>query len=142
MICCPGLDFCGLANAESISVARRINALFDDPDSLHDLGDVRIRISGCMNACGHHHVGHIGILGVDKKGEEWYQITIGGSAEERTRLGRKIGPSVPKADVARTVAALLDVYRAHRHPGEPFPDTVERTGVAPFRERVYGGKGA
>ena len=142
MICCPGLDFCGLANAESISVARRINALFDDPDSLHDLGDVRIRISGCMNACGHHHVGHIGILGVDKKGEEWYQITIGGSAEERTRLGRKIGPSVPKAAVARTVAALLDAYRAHRHPGEPFPDTVERIGVAPFRERVYGGKGA
>ena len=142
MICCPGLDFCGLANAESISVARRINALFDDPDSLHDLGDVRIRISGCMNACGHHHVGHIGILGVDKKGEEWYQITIGGSSEERTRLGRKIGPSVPKADVARTVAALLDVYRAHRRPGEPFPDTVERIGTAPFRERVYGGKGA
>ena len=142
MICCPGLDFCGLANAESISVARRINALFDDPDPLHDLGDVRIRISGCMNACGHHHVGHIGILGVDKKGEEWYQITIGGSAEERTRLGRKIGPSVPKADVARTVAALLDVYRAHRRPDEPFPDTVERIGVAPFRERVYGGKGA
>ena len=94
-----------------------------------------------MNACGHHHVGHIGILGVDKKGEEWYQLTIGGSAEERTRLGRKIGPSVPKAEVARTVAAILDVYIERRRPEETFPETVERIGVAPFRERVYGGEG-
>ena len=139
MICCPGLDFCGLANAESISVARQINALFDDMDYLHDLGDVRIKISGCMNACGHHHVGHIGILGVDKKGEEWYQITIGGSAEERTRLGRRIGPAVPKVDVARTVAGILDVFVAHRTANETFPDAVERIGVAPFRDRVYGG---
>ena len=141
MICCPGLDFCGLANAESISVARQINALFDDMDYLHDLGDVRIKISGCMNACGHHHVGHIGILGVDKKGEEWYQITIGGSAEERTRLGRRLGPAVPKADVARTVAGILDVFVAQRIPDETFPDAVARIGVAPFRHRVYGGAG-
>ena len=140
MICCPGLDFCGLANAESISVARQINELFDDMDYLHDLGDVRIKISGCMNACGHHHVGHIGILGVDKKGEEWYQITIGGSAEERTRLGRRLGPAVPKAEVARTVAGILDVYVSHRRPGETFPDAVERIGVTPFRERVYRGE--
>ena len=142
MICCPGLDFCGLASAESISVARQINALFDDMDYLHDLGDVRIKISGCVNACGHHHVGHIGILGVDKKGEEWYQITIGGSAEERTRLGRRLGPSVPKPDVARTVARILEVYLAHRRADERFPDTVERIGVAPFREKVYGGAGS
>ena len=141
MICCPGLDFCSLANAESISVARQINELFDDMDYLHDLGDVRIKISGCMNACGHHHVGHIGILGVDKKGEEWYQITIGGSAEERTRLGRRLGPAVPKADVARTVAGILDVFVAHRVPDETFPDAVERIGVTPFRDRVYGGAG-
>ena len=141
MICCPGLDFCGLANAESISVARQINELFDDMDYLHDLGDVRIKISGCMNACGHHHVGHIGILGVDKKGEEWYQITIGGSAEERTRIGRRLGPAVPKADVARTVAGILDVFVAQRVPDETFPDAVERIGVAPFRDRVYGGAG-
>ena len=141
MICCPGLDFCGLANAESISVARQINELFDDMDYLHDLGDVRIKISGCMNACGHHHVGHIGILGVDKKGEEWYQITIGGSAEERTRLGRRLGPAVPKADVARTIAGILDVFVAQRVPDETFPDVVERIGVAPFRERVYSGAG-
>ncbi len=140
MICCPGLDFCGLANAESISVAAQINALFDDMDYLHDLGDVRIKISGCMNACGHHHVGHIGILGVDKKGEEWYQITIGGSAEERTRIGRRLGPAVPKADVARTVAGILDVFVARRGPDEAFPDTVERVGVTPFRDRVYGGE--
>ncbi len=142
MICCPGLDFCGLANAESISVARQINELFDDMDYLHDLGDVRIKISGCMNACGHHHVGHIGILGVDKKGEEWYQITIGGSAEERTRLGRRLGPAVPKADVARTVAGILDVFVAQRVPDETFPDAVARIGVAPFRNRVYGGAGS
>ena len=142
MICCPGLDFCGLASAESISVARQINALFDDMDYLHDLGDVRIKISGCVNACGHHHVGHIGILGVDKKGEEWYQITIGGSAEGRTRLGRRLGPAVPKPDVARTVAGILDVYLAHRRAEERFPDTVERIGVAPFREKVYGGAGS
>ena len=141
MICCPGLDFCGLANAESISVARQINALFDDMDYLHDLGDVRIKISGCVNACGHHHVGHIGILGVDKKGEEWYQITIGGSAEERTRLGRRLGPAVPKPDVARTVAGILDVYLAHRRAEERFPETVERIGVSPFREKVYAGAG-
>ena len=139
MICCPGLEFCSLANAESISIARRINERFDDMDYLHDLGDVHIKISGCMNACGHHHVGHIGILGVAKKGEEWYQITIGGSAEERTRLGRRLGPAVPKAEVARTVAAILDVYLARRRPDESFPDAVERLGVTPFQERVYGG---
>jgi len=110
-------------------------------DYLHDLGDVRIKISGCMNACGHHHVGHIGILGVDKKGEEWYQITIGGSAEERTRLGRRLGPAVPKADVARTVAGILDVFVAQRVADETFPDAVARIGVAPFRDRVYGGAG-
>ena len=137
MICCPGLDFCSLANAEAISIARQINELFDDLDYLHDLGDVRIKISGCMNACGHHHVGHIGILGVDKKGEEWYQITIGGSAEERTRLGRKIGPSVPKIEVAQTISDILDVYIEQRHPEEKFPDTVDRIGITPFKEKVY-----
>ena len=124
------------------SAPRQINELFDDLDYLHDLGDVRIKISGCMNACGHHHVGHIGILGVDKKGEEWYQITIGGSAEERTRLGRRLGPAVPKAEVARTISDLLDVYLAHRRDDdESFPDTVERIGVNAFQEpnRVYQG---
>ena len=139
MICCPGLEFCSLANAESISIARQINDRFDNLDYLHDLGDVRIKISGCMNACGHHHVGHIGILGVDKKGEEWYQITIGGSAEGRVRLGRRLGPAVPKTEVARTIADLLDVFVTHRRDDEPFPDTVERIGVKPFQQLVYAG---
>jgi len=137
MICCPGLDFCSLANAESISIAKQINDYFDDIDYLHDLGDVRIKISGCMNACGHHHVGHIGILGVDKRGVEWYQITIGGAAEEYTRLGKRLGPAVRKSDVAQTIVSILDVYVANRREDESFPTTVERIGVAPFRERVY-----
>ena len=137
MICCPGLDFCSLADAGSIAIARQINERFDDIDYLHDLGDVRIKISGCVNACGHHHVGHIGILGADKKGEEWYQITIGGSAEDRTRLGRKIGPSVAKSEVAHAVSKLLEVFVEHRQPDERFPDTVERIGITPFQENVY-----
>jgi sulfite reductase (NADPH) hemoprotein beta-component len=137
MICCPGLDFCSLANAESISIAKQINDYFDDIDYLHDLGDVRIKISGCMNACGHHHVGHIGILGVDKRGVEWYQITIGGATEEYTRLGKRLGPAVRKSDVAQTIVSILDVYVANRREDESFPTTVERIGVAPFRERVY-----
>ena len=137
LICCPGLDFCGLANAETISIARQINEQFDDHDYLHDLGDIRIKISGCMNACGHHHVGHIGILGVDKKGEEWYQITIGGTAEEFTRLGKRLGPAVAKKDVASTLATLLDVYVDHRHEEESFPATVDRIGLQPFQEQVY-----
>ena len=104
---------------------------------MYDLGPVEIKMSGCMNACGHHHVGHIGILGVDKHGEEWYQITIGGSASGISSLGTVIGPSVGKADVADTIAKLLDVYVAQRHEAESFLDTVRRIGVEPFRERVY-----
>ena len=137
MICCPGLDFCSLANTESISIARQINERFDDLDYQHDLGDVRIKISGCMNACGHHHVGHIGILGVDKKGEEWFQITLGGSAEEQTRIGERLGRAVRKTEVAETVAKVLDVYVEQRLEDETFPATVERVGITPFKERVY-----
>ena len=138
IICCPGLDFCSLANTETISIAKRINEKFDDLDYLHDLGDVRIKFSGCMNACGHHHIGHIGILGVDKKGEEWYQITIGGSAEETTRLGQRIGPAVPKSEVVEAITKVLEVYTERRQADESLPLTVERISVAPFRERVYG----
>ncbi|MBS34482.1 MAG: sulfite reductase [Thiotrichales bacterium] len=137
MICCPGLEFCSLANAETLSVARQINARFNDLDYLHDLGDVRVKISGCMNACGHHHVGHIGILGVDKKGSEWYQITLGGSAEQFTRIGQRLGPAVPKSDVADTLDRLLAVYAEHREPDETFPELVARIGITPFAERVY-----
>jgi sulfite reductase (NADPH) hemoprotein beta-component len=137
MICCPGLDFCSLANAGSIGIAKQINDRFSDIDYLYDLGPLEIKMSGCMNACGHHHVGHIGILGVDKHGEEWYQITIGGSASGISSLGTVIGPSVGKAEVADTIARLLDVYVARRHEAETFLDTVRRIGIDPFRERVY-----
>jgi sulfite reductase (NADPH) hemoprotein beta-component len=137
MICCPGLDFCSLANAGSIDVAKLINDRFDDYDYLYDLGELEIKMSGCMNACGHHHVGHIGILGVDKSGEEWYQITIGGAAGADASLGQVIGPSVAKVEVAETIARLLEVYVGERHADERFIDTVRRIGVKPFKERVY-----
>jgi sulfite reductase (NADPH) hemoprotein beta-component len=138
MICCPGLDFCSLANAGSIPVAKQIQARFDDLDYLYDLGPVEIKMSGCMNACGHHHIGHIGILGVDKHGKEWYQITIGGSAAAPAALGEVIGPSVPQGAVADTIARLLEVYLGERQDEhERFLDTVRRIGIEPFKERVY-----
>jgi sulfite reductase (NADPH) hemoprotein beta-component len=137
MICCPGLDFCSLANAGSIDVAKLINERFDDYDYVYDLGELEIKMSGCMNACGHHHVGHIGILGVDKGGTEWYQITIGGAAGADASLGAVIGPSVAKSEVAETIARLLEVYVEQRRPDERFLDTVRRLGVKPFKERVY-----
>jgi sulfite reductase (NADPH) hemoprotein beta-component len=137
MICCPGLDFCSLANAGSLDVAKLINERFDDYDYLYDLGEVDVKMSGCMNACGHHHVGAIGILGVDKGGQEWYQITIGGAAGADASLGSVIGPSVAKHEVAETIARLLDVYVERRTPEERFLDTVRRLGVKPFKERVY-----
>ncbi len=137
MICCPGLDFCSLANASSISIAKQINDRFTDVDYLYDLGHIEVKMSGCMNACGHHHVGHIGILGVDKHGEEWYQITLGGSASGISSLGTVIGPSVGKAEGAETIAKILDVYVAERQEEESFLDAFRRIGVQPFRERVY-----
>ena len=137
MICCPGLDFCSLANASSIDVARLINDRFDDYDYVYDLGELDVKMSGCMNACGHHHVGNIGILGVDKGGEAWYQITIGGAAGADASLGTVIGPSVRKADVPETIARLLAVYVENRRDDERFLDTVRRLGVKPFKERVY-----
>ena len=138
MICCPGLDFCSLANAGSIPVAKQIQAHFADLDYLYDLGPIEIKMSGCMNACGHHHIGHIGILGVEKRGEEWYQITIGGSAREDAALGEVIGPSVPQAAVAETIQKLVDVYVEERVEEERFIDTVRRVGIEPFQNRVYG----
>jgi sulfite reductase (NADPH) hemoprotein beta-component len=138
MICCPGLDFCSLANAGSIDVAKQIHARFDDLDYLYDLGPIEIKMSGCMNACGHHHIGHIGILGVDKHGKEWYQITIGGSSTGPAALGEVIGPSVPKEQVADTIARLLEVYVRERDGDhERFVDAVRRIGIEPFQERVY-----
>ncbi len=137
MICCPGLDYCALANASSISVAHDIYARFEDLDYLYDLGDIRVNLSGCMNGCGHHSVGHIGILGVDKKGEEWYQITLGGSSADEATLGSRLGPAVAKDKVADTVEAIIETYVAQRKEDEAFLETVRRIGVQPFKERVY-----
>jgi sulfite reductase (NADPH) hemoprotein beta-component len=138
MICCPGLDFCALANASSIPVAKQINERFDSLDYLYDLGEIQLKMSGCMNGCGHHSVGHIGILGVDKSGEEWYQITLGGSSSGHdAAIGQVIGPSVPQAEVAETLERILDAYIAEREDGERFIDTFRRIGIAPFKARVY-----
>lgn len=137
IICCPGLDYCGLANATSIPLSKQIAERFDDQDYLHDLGDIKIKFSGCMNGCAHQSVGHIGILGVDKKGEEWYQFTLGGSAEEDASIGERLGKAIPKEDVVDTVGHLLDAYVDLRHEDESFLATVRRVGVDPFKERVY-----
>jgi len=138
MIACPGLDLCSLANAGTLDVARQINERFDNLDYLYDIGDLELKMSGCMNACGHHHVGHIGILGVDKSGEEWYQITLGGSAGgQDAALGTVIGPSVAKNDVPETLDRLICVYLEQRVESERFVDTFRRIGVAPFKARVY-----
>ena len=137
MITCPGLDFCSLANASSIPVANSIQALFDNLDYLYDLGEIRINISGCMNGCAHHTVGHIGILGVDKKGEEWYQITLGGSSSNEASLGERLGPSVAKSEVSGVVERIFLTYRDLREAEESFLDTVRRIGIQPFQERVY-----
>jgi sulfite reductase (NADPH) hemoprotein beta-component len=137
MIACPGLDFCSLANAGTLDVARQIQQRFADLDYLYDLGEIEIKMSGCMNGCGHHHVGHIGILGVDKHGEEWYQITLGGSANGFTALGEVIGPSVAKAEVAVTIERIVEVYRAVRVEEERFIDTLRRVGLKPFKDQAY-----
>jgi sulfite reductase (NADPH) hemoprotein beta-component len=138
MICCPGGDFCALANARSIPLAEAINERFDDLDYLYDLGEIQLKMSGCMNGCGHHSVGHIGILGVDKSGEEWYQITLGGSTGGNdASLGQVIGPSVAHNDVAETVERIINVFVEHRQEEERFLDTFRRIGVAPFKAKVY-----
>jgi sulfite reductase (NADPH) hemoprotein beta-component len=137
IVCCPGGDFCSLANAKSIPIAQAIQARFDDLDYLHDIGELDLNISGCMNACGHHHVGHIGILGVDKNGSEWYQVSIGGSQGNDAALGKVIGPSFAAHDMPDVVERLIDAYLAHRHDDERFVDTVHRLGIEPFKERVY-----
>jgi sulfite reductase (NADPH) hemoprotein beta-component len=138
IISCPGGDYCALANAKSIPVAQAIQERFDDLDYLHDIGELDLNISGCMNACGHHHVGHIGILGVDKNGEEWYQIEIGGS-QAPAALGKVIGPSFARADVPDVIEKLIHCYLEHRDSeAERFIETVQRIGVEPFKEKVYG----
>jgi sulfite reductase (NADPH) hemoprotein beta-component len=141
IVCCPGGDFCSLANAKSIPVAQaiqeRIEERVDALDYLHDIGALDLNISGCINACGHHHIGHIGILGVDKNGEEWYQVTIGGSQGNHASLGKVIGPSFAREEMPLVIESLLEVYLERRHPEELFIDTVRRIGVEPFRDHVY-----
>ena len=137
MICCPGLDFCSLANAGTISVAKEINEALDDLDYLHDIGDVKINMSGCMNGCAHQSVGHIGILGVDKKGVEWYQLTLGGSSENEAAIGERLGPSIAKDQVTKAITTILDVYIKQRLDDESFLDMVKRVGITPFKEQVY-----
>jgi sulfite reductase (NADPH) hemoprotein beta-component len=138
IIACPGLDYCSLANTRAIPVAQEISRRFRDLQLARDLGRLHINISGCVNACGHHHVGHIGILGVEKNGEEFYQITIGGKADEDAQLGTLIGPAVPYDDVADVVEDIAEAYLDLREkPEELFIDTFKRVGVEPFKERVY-----
>ncbi|HBH34406.1 MAG TPA: sulfite reductase [Psychrobacter sp.] len=142
MIVCPGFDLCALANATTYNIAEQIEKHFDDLDYLYDLGDIQLNMSGCMNACAHHHVGDIGILGVDKKGEHWYQISLGGSSKAETRLGNILGRSVATEEVAPTLEKILNVYTDQRHvegdAPEPFADFVQRVGIKPFKEAVYG----
>jgi len=137
IVACPGLDYCSLANARAIPIAQDIARRFDDAERAELIGELKIRISGCINACGHHHVGHIGILGVDKKGEEFYQVTLGGSGAEDAALGSILGPALPANKVAEAVEQMVDVYLRERTAGERFLDTFRRTGVAPFKEAVY-----
>ncbi|KRW71889.1 nitrite/sulfite reductase [Stutzerimonas nitrititolerans] len=137
IICCPGGDFCSLANAKSIPIAEAIQRRFDDLDYLFDIGDLDLNISGCMNACGHHHVGHIGILGVDKKGAEFYQVSIGGSSGRDTTLGQILGPSFAQDDMPDVIEKIIGVYVEQRNEDEQFLDTFRRIGIDPFKERVY-----
>ncbi|HBM08774.1 sulfite reductase [Pseudomonas sp. Choline-3u-10] len=137
IICCPGGDFCSLANAKSIPIAEAIQRRFDDMDYLFDIGDIDLNISGCMNACGHHHVGHIGILGVDKKGAEFYQVSLGGSSGRNASLGQILGPSFAQDVMPDVIEKVIGVYVEQRTEDEQFLDTYRRIGIDPFKERVY-----
>ncbi|MEY8246969.1 MAG: nitrite/sulfite reductase [Bermanella sp.] len=137
MICCPGGDFCALANAKSLPVAEALQEKFDNLDYLYDLGEIDLNISGCMNACGHHHIGHIGILGVDKKGAEFYQVSLGGQSGTGASIGKILGPSFARAEMPNIIGKILDVFVESRIEGERFIDTYGRIGQTPFKERVY-----
>lgn len=140
VVCCPGGDFCSLANAKSIPVAAAIQQRFDNLDYLFDLGPLELNISGCVNSCGHHHIGHIGILGVDKNDEEWYQITLGGREGNGSNIGKVIGPSFAAKDIPGVIEKIIGVYVDHRHDEEIFIDTLARIGLEPFKLGVYGAK--
>ena len=140
IIACPGGDFCSLANAKSIPIALAIQERFDNLDFVHDLGEVSLNISGCINACGHHHVGNIGILGVDKDGSEWYQVTLGGAQGNSTALGKVIGPSFSAEEMPDVISRIIETFVANRIEDERFIETVNRIGITPFKERVYADK--
>ena len=138
IIACPGLDYCALANARSIPIAQQIALRFKNWERAHDIGELKIKISGCINACGHHHVGHIGILGVDKAGEEFYQLTLGGAADEQAAIGDLIGPALNTQDAVDAIDTLVETYlRLRKSSDERFLDTYRRVGLAPFKEAVY-----
>ncbi|MEJ2045282.1 MAG: nitrite/sulfite reductase [Reinekea sp.] len=137
LICCPGGDYCALANAKSIPIAEAIQVKFDDLDYLYDLGDIDLNISGCMNACGHHHIGNIGILGVDKKGDEFYQVSLGGDSGINGRVGKILGPSFKAEEIANVLETVINTFVELRQDGELFIDAVYRLGLEPFKERVY-----
>lgn len=137
IICCPGGDYCSLANAVSIPIAQALQERFEDLDFLYDLGPLDLNISGCMNACGHHHVGNIGVLGVDKKGQEFYQISLGGSSHHDAAIGKILGPSFAREDMPEVMQKIINVYVDNRTEEEPFLDTYRRIGIEPFKERVY-----
>lgn len=136
-IACPGLDYCNLANARSIPLAQEISERFSDLDRQYDIGELKIKISGCINACGHHHVGHIGILGVDKKGKEFYQISLGGAADEKAAIGQITGRAFTEEDIVDAIETVVTTYTDLRADGERFIDTYNRVGMAPFKERLY-----
>jgi sulfite reductase (NADPH) hemoprotein beta-component len=137
IICCPGGDFCSLANAKSLPIAAAITERFENIDFQHDIGEIELNMSGCINACGHHHIGNIGILGVDKDGSEWYQISLGGAQGNDSAIGKIIGPSFSAQQVPEVIGRLLQTYVANRVDGERFIDTVRRVGVEPFKTHVY-----
>jgi sulfite reductase (NADPH) hemoprotein beta-component len=137
IIACPGGDFCSLANAKSLPIAKAIQERFDDLDYLFDLGDISLNISGCINSCGHHHVGNIGVLGVDKDGEEWYQITLGGEQGSDAAIGKVIGPSFYADEIPDVMSNIINAYVEHRQVGERFIETYQRLGLAPFKEAAY-----
>ena len=140
IICCPGLDYCNLANARSIPVAQDLQNKFADIERQEDIGELKIKISGCINACGHHHVGHIGILGVDRKGEEFYQITFGGRSDELASIGQIAGPGLKQEDVPDALERVIEAYRDLRSkPSERFIDVLDRLGHEPFKEALYAG---
>jgi sulfite reductase (NADPH) hemoprotein beta-component len=136
-IACPGLDYCNLANARSIPIAQRISERFQDIELQQKIGRLHVNMSGCINACGHHHVGHIGILGVDKKGVEYYQVTLGGAADETAAVGDIVGPAFTEGEIIEAIDKIVQIYLDLREEDEIFIDTYRRVGVQPFKEKLY-----